>query len=358
MRFVLALVIALCAGMPAWGASPCERELQTGTVCPAAIEEARRLFAEFAAKEAGLFTGAHEVPGAAFVIEDVRTGAIVGAKTFVTPDDATAPVNFAGPILPLSTTKLFIAASLWGHRAAGKGDAARDARIVEMVTRSDDAGGKRLAIEIRAQAGTEVVLADLARFGMPSCGGANEKDAGFWGAAHVPDYLVPARSCTTLDAKTDDEAWGAALSIGEANFSTTLLHLTRFTQAIGNDGVMVTPTYREHGEAASLSRGLAGGTPIMTPAVAAKMRNVLLASVQDGTGRGLKDRMRGGWRIGGKTGTTAIHGEPFDGIFLGLIFDPKGNARYAFVVYVQRGGKGGGAAAEIACDLFKYVLGL
>jgi hypothetical protein len=313
MRLFLILMAALCAGAPAWSASPCERELQAGTVCPAATEEARRLLAAFAAHEAGLRVGAHLVPGGAFVIEDVRTGAIVLSQAFVEPDDATPPVDFLGPILPLSTTKLFIAASLWEH-AAGPEASALDGRIVEMVAHSDDNEGSRLANQLRAQTGTAGVLADLARYGVPPCRNLAEKDTTFWGDAHVADYLVPARSCTTLDDKTDAETWGSALSIGEANFSTTLLHLTRFMQAIGNNGVMITPSYHE-GQSAPVGRARSSGTPIMTPAVSAKMRSVLLTSVQQGSGRGVKDRMRGGWQIGGKTGTTSIHGEPFDGFF-------------------------------------------
>ena len=67
---------------------------------------------------------------------------------------------------------------------------------------------------------------------------------------------------------------------------------------------------------------------------------------------------RDGWHVGGKTGTGGVPTEPYDGIFVGLFFDPAGKVRYPVAVYVQRGGKGGGAAAEIACDLFNYALGL
>jgi membrane peptidoglycan carboxypeptidase len=342
---LLGLWLGLWGGAPAWSAPPCVQALRDGTVCRAANDEAHRLFA------------ARDLTGAV-VIQGVETGAVVALGSFAREDEDSAapPFSAATTILPLSVSKLFLAASVWTHDVQAKN---KDT-LLDVIVHSADDEGRRLAGELRKQAGTDAVVADLARYGMPHCDALSPtgRDTSFWSDASVAHMLVPAKACSKLDERTDEATWESALPLGEANFSVSLLHLSRFVQGIGNHGVMVAPSYRESSVATGHLREPPAGTPTMPPAVAARLRNAMLEVVESGTARGVKARVHGGWRLGGKTGTGPGAANPPDGIFVGLLFDPKGKARYTVAIYVVRGGKGGGAAAEIACDLFNYALGL
>jgi cell division protein FtsI/penicillin-binding protein 2 len=67
-----------------------------------------------------------------------------------------------------------------------------------------------------------------------------------------------------------------------------------------------------------------------------------------------------GWRIGGKTGSgTALlpKGAQIDGWFAGLIFDPRGEARFTVATFVRSGGYGGENAARISAALARYIIG-
>ena len=78
--------------------------------------------------------------------------------------------------------------------------------------------------------------------------------------------------------------------------------------------------------------------------------------VERGTAKGIRGRVVGG-RIGGKTGTGPERVAPdSDGWFAGLVFDARGEPRFAFATYVRKGGPGGGTAARISADLATALL--
>ncbi len=94
----------------------------------------------------------------------------------------------------------------------------------------------------------------------------------------------------------------------------------------------------------------------MRPETAQKLQQAMLAVVERGTARSVAPRVRGtGWNLGGKTGTAQVAGAADDGWFAGLIFSPEGEPRYSVVVYLQRGGPGGGQPAAIAAEMLRFL---
>jgi cell division protein FtsI/penicillin-binding protein 2 len=335
--------------------SPCFAALSGGFICSAANDEAARLLR------------AHGFAGAV-VVEDARSGALV-AFASASAVDARAggeilnsALGVTSAILPLSTSKVFLAASWWDHEAeaaASKTCKSRqcmtDAEVREMLVTGSDSEGKRLALELRQAIGGERVLADLNGYGIPAgVSNRNSLDAHFWGAIdpELREKLTPASAYASVAQDTPDNDWASAFSIGETGFSVTLLHISRFLQAVGNGGLMVAPVARVH---AGTTRGDRDGVGkrVMQASTAKRLQSALIDNVERGTASGIRGRMGNTWRIGGKTGTNS---DP-DGIFAGLVFDAAGVARYAFATYIKRGGRGGGVAAEVSADVMRFIVG-
>jgi cell division protein FtsI/penicillin-binding protein 2 len=302
----------------------------------------------------------------AIVIEDVRTGAVVAFASVPAVEDSPAKnlsVDVTSPILPLSISKVLLAASWWAHEHqinASHRSAPTD--VHEMLVAGSDSAGGLLANALREAVGAEVVLDDLNRFGFPPCPNddAQKIDTSFWQTL-VPQWqtrLAPAAACTDLSVRTNEAEWSRALSVGESSFSVTLLHLSRFMQAIGNRGIMLQPTALDARTAVVPASQPAAGKKIMDASTVSKLESAMIDNVDRGTAKSIRGRLGPKWMMGGKTGTGPANANPFDGCFAGLVFDDHRAARYTVVAYIKRGGSGGGAAAEISADLFKYVLGL
>jgi Penicillin binding protein transpeptidase domain len=131
----------------------------------------------------------------------------------------------------------------------------------------------------------------------------------------------------SLDPKTDNVNWGETLSIGEVNVEVTLEQIARFLRKVGTSD----------------------------SASSRQMRSALRDAVARGSASSVGARLEGsGWSLGGKTGTGPAGAAPdYDGCFAGLIFKGE-KPRYAIAIYIQRRGKGGGAAAGIAADLVRW----
>jgi cell division protein FtsI/penicillin-binding protein 2 len=304
----------------------------------------------------------------AIVIQDVETGALVVFASAAAPADARAndggAVDVGTAVLPLSTAKVLLAASWWEHesaiRAAGR---ELTVDVNELIALGSDSDGRRLAAELRGAEGSEAVLSDLNRFGFLRCGSEKStgKDEIFWKflAAKWRPRLVPVKTCVALTPQTSEEEWDSAFSIGEADFSVTLLQLSRFMQAVGNGGVMLGPVARAIGDKARDKNGAAiAGSRIMLATTAAKLQAAMRDTVERGTAKGIRGRLGSAWSMGGKTGSGPGDARPLDGCFAGLVFDENKIAKYSFAIYVKRGGVGGGAAAEVAADVVKVVLGM
>jgi cell division protein FtsI/penicillin-binding protein 2 len=212
------------------------------------------------------------------------------------------------------------------------------------------------------------VLEDFKRYGFDRRT-TSPRDETFWSelAPNWQSRLIPAAAYVSLSGETKDAEWAEALSIGETYMSVTALHLSRFLQAVGNDGVMLPPVAREEQSTPSSTkpalsrRQLKDSIRMMERITALRLQSAMRDTVQRGTAKSIARALAGtGWQIGGKTGSgTALQpkGPQIDGWFAGLIFDPQGRARFTVVTFVRSGGYGGENAARISAELAHYIIG-
>jgi cell division protein FtsI/penicillin-binding protein 2 len=232
--------------------------------------------------------------------------------------------------------------------------------IHEMIAIGCDLPAKQMASALRKSVGTEAVLADLNRFGFGPRP-RSSLDKSFW-AELAPDLrprLVPASAYTLLSAGTKDPEWADTLSLGETKFIVTPLHISRFLQAVGNQGVMISPVARVEGSGNG-ALSVAQKHRIMQESAALRLQAALRDVVQRGSAQSVSHTLDGtGWQIGGKTGTgpgPAPIGPHSDGWFAGLVFDPRGRARFTVATFVRHGGRGGGNAAMISAKLARFLI--
>lgn len=344
-------------------ASPCLRVLAQRAVCASANRRALEVM------------GADRLKAVA-VVQDVRTGALVSfAASEPSEVDVTTQVS------PLSLSKLLLAASWWDNgrpdssfdSTRGRPDAQNPAyrprvTVHEMLVGGSDSAGRQAALALRGSVGTKVVLEDFRRygFGRPT---ASPRDDKFWGSldAAWAAGLVPAPAYVSLDEETVDAEWADALSLGEAGIKVTALHVSRFLQAVGNGGVMLPPSAREERPAPPAAgsraprRGPDDPARVMRESTALRLQSAMLDTVRRGTAEGIAGALKdSGWRIGGKTGSgTALlpKGEQVDGWFAGLVFDPRGRARFTVATFVRGGGYGATHAARISAELARHLIG-
>ena len=348
------------AGSPA---SPCANALAQRAVCAAASKRALEIIS---AGQLEAFT----------VVQDVSTGALVAFAA-----SRPAHLDITTPVLPLSLSKVFLSASWWDNgqpdssfeSTRGTADAQNPAyrsrvSVHEMLVGGSDSAGRQMAVALRRSVGTEAVLRDFKRYGFGPRADS-PRDETFW-AEFAPAWrtrLMPAPAYASLSDEMSDAEWADTLSIGEANMLVTGLHVSRFLQAVGNGGMMLAPAAREERPATSVRKAGASrrlvGNPIrvLQERTALRLQSAMRDAVQRGTAKSIARTLEGtGWQVGGKTGTgpgPATIGPQSDGWFAGLIFDPRGKARYTVATFVRRGGPGGGNAAKISAELARYIIG-
>ena len=352
----------LKANEPALAESPCVSALAQRAVCVAANNRAREI------------VGASQLK-AVTVLQDVRTGAIVAFAA-----SQPSEVDITTLISPLSLSKLLIAASWWDNRqpdssfdsTRGTPNAQNPAyrsrvTVHEMLVGGSDSAGRQAAVALRKSVGTKKVLEDFARYGFGQQTGLLRDDK-FWGelAPAWKARLIPVPAYVSLSEETKDADWAETLSLGETNMSVTALHVSRFLQAVGNDGVLLTPIAREEQPAGSSKKSLSSrrqvnhSIRIMQESTARRLQSAMRDTVQRGTANSIAQALENtGWKIGGKTGSgPAIlpKGAQVDGWFAGLIFDPQGKARFTVATFVRSGGYGAGNAAKISAELARYLI--
>ena len=340
--------------------SPCVRATAQGVVCESANKRAIELM------------NARSLEAATLVL-DVQTGALVAFAAAPRSNAAgkgAGPLDVMTPVLPLSLTKLFLAASWWDRGLPDSSfDCTRSAMpdkiepmtIPEMIVIGCDLPAKQMAIALRKKVGADAVLADLERFGFGPRPKASRDDL-FWAelAPEWRDTLVPAASYALLSAKTADSKWADTFSLGETNFVVTILHISRFLQAVGNNGMLLPPVARKEGGDVPISKTATTARRIMQEKTAERLQAAMREVVERGSAQAIAHELDGtGWQIGGKTGTgpgLGSSGPPYDGWFAGLVFEPEGRARFTVATYVRHGGKGGENAAMISAQLARYLI--
>ena len=288
------------------------------------------------------------------VMQDVSTGALV-----VFAASEPSKLDVSTQVLPLSLCKVFLAASWWDH---GQPDllasttSEQPVNVHEMLVGGSDSSGRRVALALRKAVGTQAVLADFRRYGF------NRGDESFWAEVdpHWKKRLTPQPAYARLDA-LNDENWSSVLSIGESDMATTALLVSRFFQAVGNNGLLCAPVARVVTQGTGSVRDVICSAPSrMVEETTAKN---LMAAAIDTVKRGSARRIAGalsdvGWAMGGKTGTGGRPGAPMekqDGWFAGLVFDRHGKARYTVATFVSGGGLGGVNAAEISATVARFL---
>lgn len=328
--------------------------------CAFAASDCRQAFAQHAVCQAANLVAIHAMGqanvDAVIVMQDVSSGALV---VFAASEPSRLDVSTA--VLPLSLSKIFLAASWWDHKEPdffqnpGSGESID---VHEMLVGGSDSAGRQLALTLRKATGTEAVLSDLQRYGF------NRDHEPFW-AEVGPQWkkrLAPQPAYAEL-AALDDAHWASALSIGESNLMITALHVSRFFQAVGNRGLLCLPVARRITKTSkSAANGnCIGSTRIVQEETTGKLISALADTVKRGSAKRVADALHDiGWTLGGKTGTGGRAGAPLtaqDGWFAGLIFDQHGKPRYTVATFVRRGGLGSGHAADISVQAARYLAG-
>jgi cell division protein FtsI/penicillin-binding protein 2 len=339
--------------------SPCARAIAQGAVCEAANSRAIELM-----NARGL--------EAATAVFDVQTGALIAFAATPGPEanrKNTERLNVTTPVAPLSLTKLFLAASWWDRALPDRTfDCTRSATpdkhepmtIPEMIVIGCDLPAKQMAVALRKEVGTQGVLADLERFGFGPKS-KSPRDDSFWAelSSEWRETLEPAAAYTLLNDKISDADLANTLSLGETNFVVTILHISRFLQAVGNNGVLLPSVARKEFDN-PVSHPVPKSRRIMQENTAMRLQTAMRDVVQRGSAQAIAHTLDGtGWQIGGKTGTgpgLGSTGPPYDGWFAGLVFDPQGKARFTVATYVRHGGLGGENAAIISAQLARYLI--
>ncbi len=168
------------------------------------------------------------------VVQQVSTGAVV-LFAASEPDK----LDVSTPVLPLSLSKVFLAASWWDHglpdrefesvhgtETAENPAYRKRVNAHEMLVGGSDSAGIQMALALRKAVGAQAVLDDLRRFGF------NRSGPSFW-AEVDPEWKIRLK-VQTADASLNDlsdEAWGSALSIGESHMTISALQVS-FFQAV------------------------------------------------------------------------------------------------------------------------------
>jgi penicillin-binding protein 2 len=212
-----------------------------------------------------------------------------------------------------------------------------------------------MAFQMRDKIGEEAFADAYRRFGfIPYSEQAPVQRSGeFWNTSSEgwTQRMTPPQARVLFRRKFNPFDW-AQMAIGQGPVDVTPIAVSRFVQAIGNNGVMLAPTLEQ-----DRLRDAPEGQAVMKPATSAKLQRAMLQVVDSGTAVSVKPTLQNlTWDLGGKTGTADIRrGQRPDGWFAGLIHGADGRPRYTVVVYLQQAGQGGRAPAGVAASLTRFM---
>ena len=307
------------------------------------------------------------------VMQDVKNGAVVAYTSTGTAEQA--PLGIKRYTLPGSVFKLALSALWWD---SGMGDrympcpasiqvGNRRIRNFEskeypsmeiprrMLVVSCNTQAIAMAFQMRNELGEEKFADAYRRYGfIPYSGDApQEAPARFWNTASErwTERMTPPPNRVLFRKKFNPFDW-AQMAMGPGPVDVTPIAVSRFIQAIGNNGVMLPVTLEQ-----DALREVPEGSEVMKPATARKLQRAMLEVVDTGTAVSVKPALaKLTWDMGGKTGTADIRrGQRPDGWFAGLIHGADGQPRYTIVVYLQQAGQGGRAPAGVAAAMTRFM---
>jgi membrane peptidoglycan carboxypeptidase len=344
LRCVLTAALTLvCAARAGFAASGCKDALAQFAVC-----ESANAFAIDSMRSRRL--------EAVSVMQDVATGTLV-----VFAASQPSRLDVSTQVLPLSLSKVFLAASWWDGKqpdSLSGTTSEKPVNIQEMLVGGSDSAGRQVALALRKAVGTQAVLADFRRYGF------NGGDEPFWAEVDPlwKKRLTPQPAYARIET-LDDANWSSVLSIGESYMMTTVLQVSRFFQAVGNDGLLCAPVAHRITKSTEPARKAVCIDPrrIVGEAAARQLMAAMIDTVKRGSAKRVANALGDvGWIMAGKTGTGGRAGAPMDaqdGWFAGLVFDRDGKARYTVATFVRQGGLGGGNAAETSARLARFLAG-
>lgn len=177
------------------------------------------------------------------------------------------------------------------------------------------------------------------------------EEYGFGKKLSIPMRVTPSTIGEDLDASQL-----ASSSIGQYEDRVTPLQMAMVVASFDADGKVMRPQLVQSVRTSDLQE-----VQTLTPerlsqplsvADSAQMRDMLVATVEDGTGQGAKID---GAEVGGKTGT-AEWGEDRSPHAWFIGYANKGDRKIAVAVVVEEGGYGSQAAAPIARDIMRAVV--
>jgi cell division protein FtsI/penicillin-binding protein 2 len=353
--------------------------LESGELHPAGTDMRLTLCGDLTARAWQLLAST-KLPGAV-VMEDVQTGAVVAYAATGGPDDPPFGIKRYAP--PGSVFKLALTALWWENNLPDditipcppriqitprasignfEGEALGELQgPLEMLVPSCNTAAIWMAQYMVEHIGKQAFVDAYQRYGFETY--PNAKSAprdttySFWDTSSR-DWarrMTPPPSRIRISQKTGPAEF-AQMAIGQGPVDVTVMGVSRFIQAIGNDGVMVPPKIEWESVQQAL-KDKEQGRRIMSQKVALKLQTAMIAVVDRGTAASSQDYFMGtGWDLGGKTGTAQIPGRHDDGWFAGLMFDPTGHPRYTVVVYLQGGGPGGKMPAGIGGQMLHALV--
>jgi cell division protein FtsI/penicillin-binding protein 2 len=309
----------------------------------------------------------------AVVVQDVRTGAIVAYASTGGPDDP--PLGLQEYAAPGSIWKLALAA-LWWESEVPDRDMGCESQIqvtprssirnsegfsiprvnapTEMLVYSCNTTAVRMALELRERLGETAFQDAYRKFGIEPYA-AGEAPGGFqldfWrtDSDAFRRRMSPPPARVRLSAESSTQEW-AQLAIGQGPIDVTPVHMARFVAAIGNGGVMVSPTIE-----GSLAQEAPRGERVMSAETARKLLAAMIRVVDHGTARSTAPVLQGlTWDLAGKTGTAQVARAADNGWFAGLVLDPEGTPRYSVIAFLVGGGPGGRMPAGIGAGMTRF----
>ena len=162
---------------------------------------------------------------------------------------------------------------------------------------------------------------------------------------------LPGESAGHVPSPSDEGAWYGGdtlgLAIGQSRLAVTPLQITRMMAAVANDGRLVTPHFVERiGDSFTTEESPTEPISGLTPDTLARIREGLERVVAHPSGTGYKSVRSKLVRIAGKTGTAEVGGKQDHAWFSG--YAPAESPRYAFTVILEHAGSGGTTAGPVA----------